>query len=139
MQAAHLAGGGIWGSAGSQGAPSPGSGSASGRQSLARHPLPLTLPMVSSLAKLWVHQILVVLLPFFGLSAAAEGCKQEEAAGAGPSPGRGGLPRWVMLSSRARRCPPYLAAGDERGRGNAVQGLQALQHASQLLQLRLAL
>ena len=52
-------------------------------------PLPLTLPMVSSLAKLWVHQILVVLLPFFGLSAVAEGCEREEGAGAGPSPGRG--------------------------------------------------
>lgn len=34
--------------------------------------------MVSSLAKLWVHQILVLLLPFLGLSAVAEGCEGKE-------------------------------------------------------------
>lgn len=42
--------------------------------------------MVSSLAKLWVHQILVLLLPFFGLSVAAEGWEEEEGAGDGPLP-----------------------------------------------------
>lgn len=52
--------------------------------------LTLTLPMVSSLAKLCVHQILVVLRPFFGLSVAAEGCEGEEGAAAGPSSGKGG-------------------------------------------------
>lgn len=68
-------GGHTRGSAGTWGAPSLGSGLASSRQSSAGCPLPLTLPIVSSLAKLWVHQILVVLLPFLGLSAAAEGCE----------------------------------------------------------------
>lgn len=95
-----------------------------------RFQLTLTLPMVSSLAKLCVHQILVLLRPFLGLSVAAEGCEGEEGAAAGkggardpPSPG----------------CPPHLAAGDERGRGDAVQSLQVLQHPRQLLQLGLAL
>lgn len=60
------------------------------QQSSVGCPLPLTLPMVSSLAKLWVHQILVLLLPFLGLSAVAEGCEREEGAGARPSPGKGG-------------------------------------------------
>jgi len=51
-------------------------------------------------------------------------------------PGKG--VHWVMPSPTPAM-PPHLAAGDEGGRGAAVQGLQALQHARQLLQLRLAL
>lgn len=75
MQAAHLVGG-TRGSVGPRGALSQGSGSASGsRAQWDPRPPTLTLPMVSSFAKLWVHQILVVLLPFFGLSVAAEGCE----------------------------------------------------------------
>lgn len=42
---------------------------------------------------------MVVLLPFFGLSVAAEGCEREEGAGAGPSPGRGCC--WVTLGPTA--------------------------------------
>lgn len=90
--------------------------------------------MVSSLAKLCVHQILVVLRPFFGLSVAAEGCEGEEGAAAGPFPGKGG-----GTGPPSPGCPPHLAAGDERGRGDAVQRLQVLQHSRQLLQLGLAL
>uniref|UniRef100_A0A8C5IXQ0 Uncharacterized protein n=1 Tax=Junco hyemalis TaxID=40217 RepID=A0A8C5IXQ0_JUNHY len=46
-------------------------------------------PAPSCPGPLCVHQILVLLRPFLGLSVAAEGCEGEEGAAAGPSPGRG--------------------------------------------------
>lgn len=102
MQAAHLGGhGGQRGHPGglrAQAAAELGGGG--------RFQLTLTLPMVSSLAKLCVHQILVLLRPFFGLSVAAEGCEGEEGAAAGPSPGRGEARdplTWLCLSPGCRR------------------------------------
>lgn len=64
--------------------------------------LTLTLPMVSSLAKLCVHQILVVLRPFFGLSVAAEGCEGEEGAAAEEGGGHRTPLTWLSPSPGCR-------------------------------------
>lgn len=80
--------------------------------------LTLALPMVSSLAKLCVHQILVLLRPFFGLSVAAEGWEGEEGAAAGPSPGRGARDPLPQLAEPLTWLPEMSGAEGMRCRAS---------------------